>query len=180
MRLRPAPADRAFVDRFLASGEARPLVAIHPGSGGERKNWPLDRWRNLGRALLDLPAPERPRLLLVGGEADVKTVAALRAAWQGSAGPDGLLVADGLPLPQVAALLERCGLFVGHDSGISHLAAVVGVPCVLLFGPTDPDIWAPPYPFVRVLRAADETMAGLAPEAVHAAVLDVLPAKRGS
>ncbi len=182
VRLRPAAPDRAFADDFLAASapdETRPLLAIHPGSGGERKNWPPERWLDLGRSLLALPAPERPRLLLVGGEADVKTVSALRAAWTPLAGPEGLLVADSLPLPRVGALLERCALFVGHDSGISHLAAAVGVPCVLLFGPTDPDIWAPPYPSVRVVRAGDETLARLPVETVRAAVADALADVRG-
>ena len=50
--------------------------------------------------------------------------------------------ARNLPLPQLAALLEH-SIFVGHDSGISHLAAAVGANCILLFGPTNPDIWAP-------------------------------------
>ena len=177
VRLRPAAPEQAFADDFLAVSDldgSRPLLAIHPGSGGERKNWPPDRWLALGRSLLGLPAPERPRLLLVGGEADVKTVATLRAAWSPLAGPGGLLVADSLPLPQVGALLERCRLFVGHDSGISHLAAAVRVPCVLLFGPTDPDIWAPPYPSVRVVRAGDAALAGLPVETVFATVLDTL------
>ena len=183
VRLRPAAPDRAFADHFLAAStpdETHPWLAIHPGSGGERKNWPTDRWLELGRALLDLPAAgPRPRLLLVGGEADVKTVADLRAAWTPLAGPGGLLVADGLPLPRVAALLERCALFAGHDSGISHLAAAVGVPCVLLFGPTDPDIWAPPYPSVRVVRAGDATLAGLPVETVLTAVTEALATRRG-
>ena len=186
MRLQPSAADRAFADEFLAfatrsDGDgAHPLVAIHPGSGGERKNWPPERWRELGRALLGQPGPERPRVLLVGGEADTKTLALLRDAWTPLAGPGDLFVVENLPLPQVSALLARGRLFVGHDSGISHLAAAVGTPCVLLFGPTDPDIWAPPYPFVRVLRAGDESMPGLEPAAVRAAVIETLAAPRGS
>ena len=71
-------------------------------------------------------------------------------------------------------MLTRCRLFVGHDSGISHLAAAVGVPCVLLFGPTDPDIWAPPQPQVRVVRSPDETLVGLPLETVKAVVTEAL------
>jgi heptosyltransferase-2 len=51
-------------------------------------------------------------------------------------------------------LLERT-IFIGHDSGISHIAAATGAPCVLLFGPTDPAIWAPANENVTVLRAPE-------------------------
>jgi heptosyltransferase III len=52
-------------------------------------------------------------------------------------------------------------LFIGHDSGISHLAAAVETPCLLLFGPTDPAIWAPANLQVRVLRVSSLTMTGI-------------------
>ncbi len=165
--LRLGEAETEFARDFFARGgagdvEARPLVAIHPGSGGERKNWPADRWRELGLTLLAHPG--RPRLLLVGGEADAKTVAGLRAAWSGAG---DVLVAQDLPLPALGALLTRCERFLGHDSGISHLAAAVGVPCTLLFGPTDPDLWAPPYPSVEIVRAPGGDLGGLPLETVQ-------------
>ena len=171
VRLGVAAADREFARQFLAAGwagaERRRLVAIHPGSGGERKNWPVEQWAELGRWLLEFPAEERPRLLLVGGEADEKATAALRKL-----DPRGEDVAraENLPLPQVAALLANADLFLGHDSGISHLAAAVGTRCLLLFGPTDPDIWAPPCPFVSVLRSAEGQVAGLGLGTVQEAV----------
>jgi heptosyltransferase-2 len=52
----------------------------------------------------------------------------------------------------LGAVLERT-VFVGHDSGISHLAVAAGANCVLLFGKTDPDIWAPQGENVRIIRA---------------------------
>ncbi len=176
--LRPQGNESAFADQFLAragaDGGGRPLVAIHPGSGGERKNWPTERWRELAACLLARPLETRPRLLLVGGEADTAAVATLRAA----TAKDDLLVAENLPLPALAAILARCDWFLGHDSGISHLAAAVGTPCVLLFGPTDPDIWAPPYPTVEIVRAPDGFMGSLDLETVQAAVEGAL-AKAG-
>jgi heptosyltransferase III len=48
-----------------------------------------------------------------------------------------------LPLPHLAALLARCQAVVGHDSGITHLAAAVGTTTLALFGPTDPLVWGP-------------------------------------
>ena len=149
--------DRAAAALSLAESD-RPLIALHPGSGSPRKNWPVERWLALGRALLDRTPP--PRLLLVGGEADGPQLATLTSAWSDA------VVARDLPLPALAAHLERCALFLGHDSGISHLAAAVGTPCVLLFGPTDPAIWAPANAQVRVLIAPDGDLARLAVDAV--------------
>jgi ADP-heptose:LPS heptosyltransferase len=48
-----------------------------------------------------------------------------------------------LELPLLAAILSQCHLFIGNDSGITHLAAALGVPTIALFGPTDPYVWGP-------------------------------------
>lgn len=119
-------------------GKSAPLIAIHPGSGSPRKNWPLDRWEEL---CAWLQSNYRADLLIVTGEAERSD--ALAAYGVG---------AHNLRLPDLAAKLAQCSLFLGHDSGVSHLAAACGTPCVLLFGPTDPLMWAPPAPHVRVLR----------------------------
>lgn len=118
-------------------------IAIHPGSGSPRKNWPLERWMEI-TAKLDRP------VLLVLGEAE-------RDWADNRRGPQKRIeLAENLPLPELAARLADCRLFLGHDSGVSHLAAAVGTPCMLLFGPTDPAMWAPPGPHVRVLRRGME------------------------
>ena len=65
----PSEEDRAFAREFLGES-ARPVIAIHPGSGSPRKNWPLENWAALGQWLAR-PTPA-PRLLLVGGEADAR------------------------------------------------------------------------------------------------------------
>ena len=167
-----APSSVEFAAAFLRGlPPGRPLVAIHPGSGGERKNWPADRWEALGRDLLARDGQERACLLLVGGEADGKTLGALQAAWRGAARePADILVAENVPLPDLAAVLGQARLFLGHDSGISHLAAAAGTPCLLLFGPTDPDVWAPPYPHIRVLRSPEPHMGALGEREVRDAV----------
>jgi heptosyltransferase-3 len=140
----------------------RSVIAIHPGSGSESKNWPLQRWVEVARSLL--LSNESTRLFLIGGEADHDRVAQLRAACPN----ERVRVAQDLPLADLAVGLRECGLFLGHDSGISHLAAAVGTPCLLLFGPTDPAIWAPANPDVRVLRTPGLTMDGISVEQVLA------------
>jgi heptosyltransferase-2 len=167
----PSEADRQFAAGFLARafpGAAGPLIALHPGSGGERKNWPAARWAALGDALFSL-APDS-RVLLVGGEADDAPLAHLRAAWRDRA----IHTALDLPLPELAAILQRARLFLGHDSGISHIAAAAGAPCLLLFGPTDPDIWAPLSGAVRIVRAPGDDLTRLPLDTVVKALREAL------
>lgn len=140
------------------------LIAIHPGSGSAAKNWPLERFVAVARSLL---ADDGNRhLLVVGGEADEARLAQLADALPNQK----LKWAQNLPLSELAAQLQNCAVFLGHDSGISHLAAGVGTPCLLLFGPTDPAVWAPANPWVRVLRAPSQRMDGIDVREVWAAL----------
>ncbi len=157
--LYPTGADAAAATAFL-NGEARRIVAIHPGAGGAAKVWPTERWRAVIEALR--ARADAPAILLVGGEADEAALAALS--------PLADVVAANLPLPELGALLARCSLFLGHDSGVSHLAAAAGAKCLLLFGPTDPAVWAPPGPMVRVLPAPGGHLGALPVGAVLAQV----------
>jgi heptosyltransferase-2 len=82
-------------------------------------------------------------------------------------------------LPSLAAVLERAALFLGHDSGISHLAAAVSAPCLLLFGPTDPAIWAPANHQVRIAIAPNGDLSALSLEAVQKEIASAFPELRG-
>jgi heptosyltransferase-2 len=88
-------------------------------------------------------------IILVFGEADENEMARLRTLFEHE---PQVRFAHALPLPQLAVLLEQ-STFIGHDSGISHLAAAAGARCLILFGPTDPKVWAPQNKDVRVLLA---------------------------
>ena len=127
------------------------LLALHPGSGSERKNWPEAKWAELLRHLI---RSTDFCLLLVGGEAEGERLQRLAAALP----PTRCQVAQSLPLADLAHRLASCRAFIGHDSGISHLAAAVGLPGVVLWGDTVEEIWRPPSEKVVVLRHA----AGLA------------------
>ncbi len=101
---------------------------------------------------------EKRRVLLIGGEADDDRVQQLRAVLPDERvepAQEPAAAGTGRPTAELRAV------FLGHDSGISHLAAAVGTPALLLFGPTDPAIWAPENPQVRVLRSPSLTMFGL-------------------
>lgn len=137
--------DRAAADRIVADQNGS-FVAIHPGSGSPRKNWPAERWRRLIEHLL----LENRRVIMVGGEADGRPLTELESAFA-----ERIQLVRDLPLPQLGALLAKSRLFIGHDSGISHLAAAAGAPCLLLFGPTDSTVWAPTNKGVRILESPD-------------------------
>jgi heptosyltransferase-2 len=140
------------------------LIALHPGSGSETKNWPLERWAAVAESLLSVDSNRR--LLLIGGEADATRIAQLCETLPN----ERVQSAQNLSLLELAARLQNCALFLGHDSGISHLAAAVGTPSLLLFGPTDPAIWAPANTNVKVLRAPAGILRRLAVETVLAAL----------
>jgi len=153
----PDDRARAWLDARLPAG--RPL-AIHPGSGGRRKCWSPE---GFARIAMDRGGP----VLLVEGPADAGACAAFRDALGGRL---PLAVARGLDLGPLARLLGRCAAYVGNDSGVSHLAAALGVPCVAVFGRTDPFVWAPRGARARAVGRAN---AWPDPSEVAAAIEDV-------
>lgn len=158
--LRP-PADlegwaRRWVGDRVGLG-GRPL-AIHPGSGGRDKQWPPE-------CFAALAAEAGDPVVLLEGPADAE---ACREAATRMSQALPVAHAAGLSLPQVAALLSTCRLYVGNDSGISHLAAALGVPTVVVAGPTDPCMWRPLGPRVAVVRPE-----GASAWPTQAAVLEV-------
>jgi hypothetical protein len=144
-----APADELF--RRLGA----PVLAVHAGAGARSKRWDAAGfvqvahwWRGEGGTVVSLAGPaelEEPPLV---GAPDVRD-------W---------------PLSDVAAVLARAALYIGNDSGVSHLAGAVGTPGVVLFGPTDPRRWRPIAGRLVALRARASAPDGIA--------LGVLPAVR--
>jgi heptosyltransferase-2 len=125
-------------------GSAR-ILALHPGSGGEHKNWPEAKWAELLQNLIN---DNSFNLLLVGGEAEGERLQRLAAALPLAR----VRVAQSRPLTELAQLLQKCAGFIGHDSGISHLAAAVGLPGLILWGETAEEIWRPPSDKMLVLH----------------------------
>jgi heptosyltransferase-2 len=171
--LHPTAEDRAFARNFLHGASRRPLIALHPGSGSPKKNWPIHRWIEVANRLR--ASASKPEILLILGEADEAAGVALQA---GLAGAHPVHLARDLPLPQLAAVLAECNLFLGHDSGISHLAAAAGTPSLVLFGPTDPAIWAPANDHVNVFEAPAGDLARISVDEVLSAALAQLEKSR--
>ena len=111
-----------------------PCLALHPGSGSPRKNWPETRWRKLVEELLEHPSLS---LLLIGGEAEGDRVEGLAPR------NSRCRTALRLPLEELAGELAGCRGFVGHDSGITHLAAAAGLHGLALWGGSRRSLWHP-------------------------------------
>ena len=130
--------DIVFAENFLNDRVDDPkkmLVTVHPGSGNRQKCWPIDRYVEL---ILWLSEKINAHVLIISGPADRENIEELKVKVKNS-----FILVDQLPLPIVAAIIKRCNLFVGNDSGITHLAAAVGTPAISMFGPTDPSVWGP-------------------------------------
>jgi ADP-heptose:LPS heptosyltransferase len=111
-------------------------LALHPGSGSERKNWPEGSWAEL---LARLIAATDLNLLLIGGEAEGHRLARLAEPLPAQR----VRLAEHRPLVELAGWLQQCVGYVGHDSGISHLAAAVGLPGLIVWGETNETVWRP-------------------------------------
>ena len=104
------------------------MIAIHPGSGSNLKNWPLDNYCEI-----------RNRLVASG----FTVIWFLGPAEQSTVIPFDDWVASRLSWRNCAEILHRCLLFVGNDSGMAHFAAAVGRPVLAVFGPSDWRVWKP-------------------------------------
>jgi ADP-heptose:LPS heptosyltransferase len=149
---------------------SRPVVAIHPGSGGKKKRWPIENFFALADRLRDDGAD----LLFLSGPAE--DAAAISAIDTFVAGRNGVIHIRIPELATVSALLSLCSLSIGNDSGISHLAAAVGCPVIALFGPTDSALWRPLGPHITVI-AGNAGLDAVPPARisdVHAAAVRIL------
>jgi heptosyltransferase III len=123
-RVEPVPRIRCDVER-------EDFAVIHPFSGSRKKNWPLEKFKALAQTLA-----RRMPVKWCAGRDDPS-----------AEGLDFTHIDD---LYELACWLAKARLYVGNDSGITHLAAAVGTPVLALFGPTDPKIWAPRGSHVRI------------------------------
>ena len=166
----PMPRIRPAVDELAQAGEilkrhglASPLLAIHPGSGGRDKCWPLTSYFELAHRL----ATRGAGVMAVCGPVERNVV---------DEPPAHLTCLAPQDLRSLAALLHGVDLFIGNDSGPGHIAAAVGTPTLTLFGPTDAATWAPRHPHARILKAPDGRLPELPVDSVLDAALRLLAA----
>ncbi|MBI3246907.1 MAG: glycosyltransferase family 9 protein [Deltaproteobacteria bacterium] len=120
-----------------------PVLALHPGSGGKKKRWAPEGFR---RIALWWKSRGNGQTLILLGPAETEEL----EQWK-PIGP----VAYGFSVWQIAALLSRATLYVGNDSGVSHLAGAVGGRGVVVFGPTRPAQWRPLGGGLQVVQSAN-------------------------
>ena len=116
-------SDEAFAERVLANISTKMLVAFCPGAGSADRQWPQDRFIELGRWLKN---NHDSSFIIVGGCSDKPLGKDIKDAL----GQEIIDLTGQTTLRQTVALLRRCHLYVGNDTGSMHLAAAVGVPIV--------------------------------------------------
>lgn len=185
-----AETDRQVAERMLDGGPPRgPRVAIHAGGGvnpGMRlteKRWPE---RRFGALIRRMSEELEARTVLLGGPGDRAAADCILRAAGAAAGEVEADLVGRLSLGQSAAVIEMCDLYIGGDTGATHLATAVGTPVVAIFGPTDPrrygpapgtgTVVSPPSGAVDALRDARGSRAieQVTVEAVWSAVLSTL------
>jgi len=144
------PSEKAGIARSLLReagySPGTGVIAVHPGSGGRLKCWPLERYFELIERLQ--PASDSFVILFTGYAEDGEL---RKAVSRYARGRKNIFHAADLELMSAASLLSQCGLYIGNDSGFSHLAGMLGCTAVVLFGPTDPLRWRPIGPRVEVV-----------------------------
>ena len=126
---------RKFLNENLIGNE-NPLVCIHPGAGWKGKTWPIESFSELAD---NITIDNNVKIVICGGENDV----AVAQAIIGRMSKKPIMAAGRFSLGQLAALINRCDVYVGHDSGPTYIAEALGRPLVVLFGPTNPLYSAP-------------------------------------
>ncbi|MDG2214282.1 MAG: glycosyltransferase family 9 protein [Verrucomicrobiota bacterium] len=145
-----------------ATDPDRYVLAVHPGSGSESKNWPEVKWLQFLTQWLE---GNSGRVLVVGGEAEAVKLIGLKRVID----PVRVVFLENESLPELAGALKSARFFVGHDSGISHLAAALGVKSVILWGATNRVVWGPQHHHVRFIQS-DEAMDSITVDEVLRAV----------
>ncbi len=141
---------RSWHPALPAAPKVGRTVAIHPGSGGERKNWPIASFAEIIKNLWQ----EKCAVLLLAGPAEEQKLAYLQRHLTPPPGLYKTLV--NAPLLETAQQLRQCQGYLGNDSGITHLAAMLGVPTVAIFGPASrTSNWEPLGKHVGIIQQPD-------------------------
>lgn len=165
--LQPAPGDidaaTALLSRTMPDGLTDRLVLVHPGSGGKAKCWPMGNYVQL----MEVLTQRVMKPVMIFGPTEMERLADERESLRGRRN----MIADP-SLADLIGLAGRATTYIGNDSGPTHVAAALGTATVALFGPTDPRVWRPVGPNVKLLQSQRHTegWTDLTPEMVAHAI----------
>lgn len=148
--------DLDFATQYISALTENPrVVAIHPRTYG-RKGWKIENFINIGRWI---ETKLFGKTIWIAGLAEEEDIDEIKTNFPSSP----LLYLNSLS--EVAAVLSLSNLYLGCDTGISHLAAAVDTKVIALFGPTNPRIWGPRGKKVWILKS--EEMSGIVEQRVE-------------
>jgi heptosyltransferase III len=127
-------------------------IVLHPGSGSADKNYPGGIWLNLIRLLKDRYRGRSRRIVLLLGPAEEGLLPFFRKTLH--EGDAELIYCP--EKEELIRILSQAPLYIGHDSGITHLAAMMGLSVIAVFRKSSPERWSPLGPAVRIIRAENE------------------------
>ncbi|MCD4831766.1 MAG: glycosyltransferase family 9 protein [Anaerohalosphaeraceae bacterium] len=161
--LEPMNSDRENSQKLIKSlglSNSNPIAVIHPGSGGQSKCWHIDNFYSVAEIL----AERKINPVFLIGPAEIERFKPSTIDRFAAVAP----VVSDFSLTETFQLLCLAGCFIGNDSGISHMAAALGVPTISCFGPTDPAIYSPIGPKVKTFKFDSNDFTSPAPEAAAA------------
>jgi len=154
----PVDARRSFEDSLehpvmavRASLKREDRIVLHPGSGSVDKNYPPVLWLELIGRLKRSYKGRKKRIVIVLGPAEED----LRFFFKDQIDERVVELAFCIEKDKLVTLLRKAGVYIGHDSGITHLAAMMGTPVIALFKKSSPEQWAPPGPDVKIIRGKE-------------------------
>ncbi len=155
------PAARLFAE---ATRRRAPYAVLHVGAAEASKQWPVERFVELAQWIAASQALEP---VFVAGPSQGGLLAGVK----------GFAAFHGLSVGEMMSLVRGAELFVGNDSGPAHVAAAFGLPCVVIFGPSNSKVWHPWKTRRQVIEAASHSIGDVEVDAVRQAVVTALPAR---
>lgn len=133
-------SDKSYIEGYLKANAVVAgdfLIAVHPGAGLAAKRWPVERFNLLIDRILE---GHRVKIVLVGGPYETDLAKRFSAKMR----TDVVNAIGSTTIKQLAALLKRCSLFIGADSGIMHIVSAVEIPMVIIWsGNAKTTLWGP-------------------------------------
>lgn len=159
------PAAEEWADRLMAEGNTGPAVLINPGAGWGAKRWPVERYADVARALLNRGL----KVFVNAGPGEVMLADTIVQRTGG--GAMSLLCS----VEQLIAITRRMSLAIAGDTGPLHLACALGRPVVGIYGPTDPSRNGPFGSPFKVLRSPESKRDHARRDAPEAGLLTIEP-----